>query len=196
MWVVSLVTAAFTAAAGVPAGCTGWPGPNTFGTETNYSNADLPPLLEFLNGELLTCSNIAEPALYLGCTLLTTHAVHTQNTFIPQTGSKVVTKPAWEARRDELKYLLQKYFYGTLPKESPPLVSIRTHNHTTARGVDSWNADITFLVLGETNVTFQVEMMVPNAYPYQGPPGKGQFCEPLCTYVHTYIHPYSGAFIS
>lgn len=37
-------------AAGVPPGCTGWPG-HTALTDTNYSNADLPPLLEFVNGE-------------------------------------------------------------------------------------------------------------------------------------------------
>ena len=89
-------------------------------------------------------------------------------------GTKVTTKEAWEQRREEMKYLLQKYFYGTLPTEIPPLVKIETHNHTSARGVDSWNADLTFLVLGEANVTFQVEMIVPTAYPYQGPVGKGK----------------------
>ena len=40
-------------------------------------------------------------------------------------GTKVAAAgPAWDERRAEIKFLLQKYFYGTLPAETPPLVAV------------------------------------------------------------------------
>ena len=119
---------------GVPAGCTGWPGHAAIVEATNYSNADLPPLLQFANG---TDVGVA----------------------------------AWPERRVELKRLLQQYFYGTLPAETPPLVAVRatpaTGPENALRGAKAWYAELTFLCLGTTNVSFTVEVIVPD-HPYAG----------------------------
>ena len=50
-------------------------------------------------------------------------------------GTKVTAPGAlWEARRDEIKFLLQKYFYGTLPSETPPLVGVNSTTPVAVRG--------------------------------------------------------------
>ena len=50
-------------AASVPSCCVGWPHPNSAVINaTNYSNADLPPLLEFLNGTAVDTAEVAPHA--------------------------------------------------------------------------------------------------------------------------------------
>ena len=112
-----------------PSVCVGWPASNSAViNNTNYSNPDLPDLLTFLNGTIVT-----EPGLL------------------------------WEARRKEIKYLLHKYFYGTLPAENPSLVASSQSQENVTRGGSRHQVTLTFLVLGKTNVSFDIEILRPDS---------------------------------
>ena len=77
-------------------------------------------------------------------------------------GSRVTSAgPLWEARRAEIKHLLHRYFYGTLPDETPPLTNVSTSAEVAVRGGLSQQIELTFLVLGKTPVTFTVELIRP-----------------------------------
>ena len=78
-------------------------------------------------------------------------------------GTKVTSAgPAWQERRAEIKFLLHKYLYGTLPVEIPPLVAVNASAAVEARGGgSSQEVRLTFLVLGRTNVTIEVEVLRP-----------------------------------
>ena len=117
-----------------PSVCVGWPASNSAViNNTNYSNPDLPNLLTFLNGTIVT-----EPGLL------------------------------WEARKKEIKYLLHKYFYGTLPAENPPLVGSLEHQENFTRGGSRHDVTLTFLVLGKTNVSFDIEILRPHSKSQNG----------------------------
>ena len=65
-------------------------------------------------------------------------------------GSRVTGPgPAWDARRAEIGSLLQQYFYGTLPPETPPLVDATATQPVAVRGGLSQHINLTFLVLGK-----------------------------------------------
>ena len=50
-------------------------------------------------------------------------------------GSRVTSAgPLWEARRAEIKHLLHRYFYGTLPDETPPLTNVSASPEVAVRG--------------------------------------------------------------
>lgn len=78
-------------------------------------------------------------------------------------GTKVTSAgAAWQERRAEIKFLLHKYLYGTLPDENPPLVAVNASAQVKARGGgSSQEVRLTFLVLGRTNVTIEVEVLRP-----------------------------------
>ena len=64
----------------------------------------------------------------------------------------------WEARRKEIKFLLHKYFYGTLPTETPPLVVASSGPTNVTRGGLRQEVELTFLVMKKTNVSFGIEI--------------------------------------
>ena len=78
---------------------------------------------------------------------------------------------AWEERRQEIKTLLLRYFYGTLPAEVPPLVDVSYHASRTSQhdgGLSQYmgqsqHITLTFQVLGRYNVSFVVEVLRPVA---------------------------------
>lgn len=77
-------------------------------------------------------------------------------------GTKVTSAgPLWEARRTEIKFLLHKYMYGTLPTEVPPLVAANATTPIAARGGLSQQVELTFLVMGKSNVSFTFELIRP-----------------------------------
>lgn len=91
-----------------------------------YSNANLPWMLQFLNGTI------------------------------------VETPAQWEARKAEMRMLLETWYYGTFPTEAPPAVRSATRlNSTLVAGTadEWWFVDFEPLNGVSTNIT--LELLLP-----------------------------------
>ena len=88
----------------------------------SYSRGSLPPLLEFINGTVVT------------------------------------TLDQWASRKQEIKTLLQEYFYGTFPTGSPPPIKSATILNTTAiRGYSLIWVDIIYSTpINDTNIVLEI----------------------------------------
>lgn len=83
-------------------------------------------------------------------------------TFLNGTKITAAPGPAWDARRAEIKFLLHKYMYGTLPAVDPPLIAANTSAMVPNRGGGlTQEITLTFDVLQHANVSFTIEVMRP-----------------------------------
>ena len=158
---LAVLVAPSPAAARVPAVCTGWPSPN--GAYVSTSDR----IYQFLYWNSVpddvlsrACSNLPRWSRYVSETNYTNPDLPDLLTML--NGTTVSEDgPLWRARRAEIKFLLHKYFYGTLPEENPPLVAVNASSAVAVRGGISQHIELTYLVLGTTNVSFTIELIRP-----------------------------------
>ena len=84
-------------------------------------------------------------------------------------GSAVRTVPQWEARRAEMRDLLEAWIVGSPPADGPPpLISATVINETVASGARSQYVSLAFRANG-TDVVFPVWVSCPQQWgPEQG----------------------------